>query len=169
MSQIYFQQSSPLTVLSQSTLLDSSRSGSVMALPGSIFLKKAKSSWVILEKGSLSGAATGDGLGPSAPVCSFWQRTPNCHEVLGRNRLQGLRGEYLSVALDEKVLCGLRCLRHALRFTALWKIPTMTGEIVCRVGNTGCREEAGWIITCFHKIEASKLSTNDILIYLSGN
>lgn len=138
MSQIYFYSSSPLTDLIQSTLLDSSRSGSVMTLPCRIFLKKAKSSLFILEKGSLSGAASGGRLGPSAPVCRFPQWPPNCHELLGRNRLQGLTGESLAVAVGAKVLCGLRCLSAALRFAVL---PNMTGEVVIRVSNTVCRKE----------------------------
>lgn len=87
-----------------------------MVLPGRIFLKVAKSSGVILEKGSLSGAAAGHGSGLSAPVCSFRQQTSNCHEVVGRNGLQRFTGESLAVAVDEKVICGLRCLRavHSL-------------------------------------------------------
>lgn len=108
------------------------------ALPGRIVLKKLKSSGVILEKGSLSGAAAGEGVGPSAPVCSFRQESPNGHEVAGSNLLQGLTSECVAAAGDEKVL---RCLRAALSFSVLWKIPTITGEIVCSVGKTGCRKE----------------------------
>lgn len=112
-----------------------------MALPGNVFLKKAKSSSVTLEKGSLSGAPFEDGLESPASVCSFQRWTLKCHEVLGRNLLQGLAGEYLSVAAQTaKVRRGLRCLSAALRFTALLRTPTMTGVIV---GNIGCRMEAG--------------------------
>lgn len=51
-----------------------------MALPGRIFSKKAKSSPVTVEKGSLVGAAAGDGSGTFAPECSF-------REVAVRNEL----------------------------------------------------------------------------------
>lgn len=110
----------------------------MMALPGRIVLKQLKSSGVILEKGSLSGAAAGEGVGPSARVCSFRQESPNGHEVAGSNLLQGLKSACVAAAGDEKVL---RCLRAALSFSVLWKIPTITGEIACSVGNTGCRKE----------------------------
>lgn len=99
----------------------------MMARPGRIFLKKAKSSWVILEKGSLSGAAARDGSGLSAPVCSVRQQTPNCHELAGRNGLRRPTGESLAVAVNEKVLWRLRLLRAILSLSVLWKIPAMTG------------------------------------------
>lgn len=135
-----------------------------MALPGNVFLKKATSSSVTLEKGSLSGAPFEDGLVPPASVCSFQRWTPKCHEVLGRNLLQGLAGEYLSVAAQTaKVRRGLRCLSAALRFTALWRTPTMTGVIVCNVGNIGCRKEAGRSTT-YHK---RKVLSSDQIIFIS--
>lgn len=125
--------SSPLADLSQSTLQDSNRSGSVMVLPGSVFLKKATSSSVTAEKGSLAGTPAEDILEPSAPVlCSFLGVSPGCHEVPGRTSLQGLTVESLSVAAREKVQCGLRHWSTALRLTALWRIITMTGVTVCR-------------------------------------
>ncbi|KAF3845045.1 hypothetical protein F7725_008208 [Dissostichus mawsoni] len=117
-----------VSMTTQSTLLDSSRSGSVTARPGRIFLKKAKSSWVILEKGSRSGAAAGEGL--SAPVCSFRLQTANCREVEGRNEQWRSRGVCLPVTVHERGLWGLwglRCLRAVRSLSDLWKIPAMTG------------------------------------------
>lgn len=102
-------------------------------LPGSVFLKKATSSSVTAEKGSLAGTPVEDVLEPSAPVCSLLGVSPGCHEVPGRTSLQGLTVESLSVAAREKVQCGLRHWTTALRLTALWRIITMTGVTVCRV------------------------------------
>lgn len=135
-----------------------------MALPGNIFLKKATSSSVTLEKGSLSGAPFEDGLELPASVCSFQRQIPKCHEVLGRNLLQGFAGEYLFVAAQTaKVRRGLRCLSAALRFTALWRTPTMMGVIACNVGNIGCRKEAGRSTT-YHK---RKVLSSDQIIFIS--
>ncbi len=147
-----FKQSSPLTDLSQSTLLASSRSGSVMALPGRIFLKKAKSSWVILEKGSLSGAAAGDGLDPSVPACSFRLQTPECHRVLGRNGLWGPTGENIALAVDEQVPWGPKCLRAALSLSDLCKIPIRADSFEAATQ----AEQKKWneSLVCFHKREA---------------
>ena len=58
---------SPRTDLSQSTLLDSSISGSVIARPGSSCRKKARSSSVTQENGSRGGAALGRHLTSPAP------------------------------------------------------------------------------------------------------
>lgn len=61
----------PCTVLSQSVLLDFSRSGSVMLLPGMSVLKKARSSCVTLEKGNRGGASPGlAGLTPNPLLCT---------------------------------------------------------------------------------------------------
>lgn len=61
----------PCTVLSQSILLDFSRSGSVMVLPGRSVLKKARSFCVTLEKGNRGGASPGfAGLAPNPLLCT---------------------------------------------------------------------------------------------------
>ncbi|TNN78737.1 hypothetical protein EYF80_010907 [Liparis tanakae] len=130
-------QSLPLTDLSQSTLLDSSRSGSVTTRPGTIFLKESKSSRDILEKGRLSGAAAGDGSDPSAPECSFRQQTPDCREGAGRKGPQRSTGGRPAVVADEKVLWGLRCRRAVLSLNVLWNNPTMTGA----QAQTGCSKD----------------------------
>lgn len=104
-----------------------------MALPGSVFLKKATSSSVTVEKGSLAGTPAEEALEPSAPVCSFLRESPGCHEVPRRTSRQRLTLESLSVTAREKVQCGLRHWSTALRLTALWRIITMIGVIVCRV------------------------------------
>lgn len=100
-----------------------------MALPGSNFLKKAKSSGVTLENGSLSGAALGDRLGLFAPAWSFREPTPHCTELGGRRRLLKPGDKVLTVAGDETVLWGLRSLRAVLRPSLLRKIPAMSGGI----------------------------------------
>lgn len=130
-------QVSPLTDLSQSTLLGSTRSGSVMVLPGRILLKKAKSSSVTLEKGNLSGAPEGDNLDPSASTCSSRVEATTCPELQVRKGLQLGTGK--SMAVDCKsVLWGYRHLRVVFSLSALWKSPAMTEE---KGGNTSCRKQ----------------------------
>lgn len=109
--------------------------------------------------------AAGDGLGPSAPACSFRQQTPNCHEVVGRNGLPGSTGETLPVAVGEKVLRGLRCLRAVLSLSVLWKIPAITGEIVRSGAQQAAEKKCDESQVCFHKTDAGEpLNSIDILM-----
>lgn len=126
---------SPRTDLSQSTLLDSSISGSVMARPASSCRKKARSSSVTWENGSRGGAALGKDLPappPSLCICrcfphTVWQprktRFPltfstatvemGCCETdrradPKRSRLNRCK----SVAIAEKVSVKMKLFRH---------------------------------------------------------
>lgn len=116
---------SPLTDLSQSTLLDSTRSGSVMVLPGRIFLKKAKSSTDTLEKGRLSGAAAGAGLTPSVSSCNLRENTTNCAEPQMKGGLWKSTGT--SRTVDEAVFWMHERLGALLSLDVLWKTFNMTG------------------------------------------
>lgn len=109
---------SPLTDFSQSSLLDSTRSGSVMALPGSVFLKKVKSSTVTLEKGSLCGAAAGDHADPPGPRWSSREKVALCGQRPLR-RSCTWRSTGGSPALDRR-------LSDVLSFCLVWKTPNMT-------------------------------------------
>ena len=80
----------------------------MIALPGSRVLKKVRSSSVTLEKGSLSGAAAGDGEG--SPVPAAWNirySTPCCpkvKEARGRQRRPGARRGLAVAGAEERLL-----------------------------------------------------------------
>lgn len=95
-----------------------------MVLPGSVSLKKATSSSVTVEKGSLSGIPL---LVPGVLECSVLGEAPRCHRLPGRDPPQGSAGESLSAAAQEEVQRGLRHRSAAQRLPALWRFITMTG------------------------------------------
>lgn len=130
---------SPLTDLSQSWLWDSSRSGSVTALPGRVVLKKAKSSSVILEKGRLAGTASGGGVGGSASVRSLLGPSPSCHQEPGWRPGRGLtEGGLLGAKVPRRPRWGTRTARS---FSILCRIAIVGGERRRRVTDTRTKTE----------------------------
>lgn len=114
----------PCTVLSQSILLDFSRSGSVMLLPGRSVLKKARSFCVTLEKGNRGGASPG--LAGLAPNPLLW--TQRCWISWLEDTIRALSEGSRPTALRAELYCDQMNADFRWSLVNLGKIPISVVE-----------------------------------------